>query len=285
MENSAKSEPRVKRIEALFGPLGALVAGRDESLFLSAAMAPAQFRDDLMVLYAFKTEITRVPFMVSEPMLGEIRLQWWREVLDQAYSGGPVRAYEVSTPLAALIAQHGLKRAPFETFLEALGPFLGDEPAPDLETLADQVAGIEQPILELAGAIAGTEIDAAPAAQMIGLTHLAMSLPRHAAQGRNVLPLDLLRETEADPHALFRGDYDARMAKAFGLLLHAAETRRQNLPRIEKSARGALLPAALAATHLKEMASKDFNPFAHAPTAPRFKQQWAAWRFNRTGKV
>lgn len=285
MENSAKSELRLKRIEALFGPLGALVAGRDDSLFLAAAMAPAELRDDLMVLYAFKTEVTRIPFMVSEPMLGEIRLQWWREVIDQAYGDGPVRAHEVSTPLAALMTKHGLDRAPFETFLDSAGQFLGEEPVADIEALAKRAGDVEQPILELAAAITGTHFDAAPIAEMIGLTHLAMSLPRHAAQGRNILPLDILRETDADPHALFRGDYDERMANAFGLLLQAADTRRQTLPRIEKKSRTATLPAAIAATHLKEMARSEFNPFAHAPTAPRFKQQWAAWRFNRTGKI
>jgi phytoene synthase len=50
--------------------------------FAATLFAPEDKRDALVALYSFDFEIKRIPFLVSEPMLGEIRLQWWREALN-----------------------------------------------------------------------------------------------------------------------------------------------------------------------------------------------------------
>ena len=59
----------------------------DYDRYLSALFAPACRREALFALIAFNHEIARIPEAVSEPMLGRIRLQWWREVLEAVYAG------------------------------------------------------------------------------------------------------------------------------------------------------------------------------------------------------
>ena len=76
-------------------PVGALVRRHDRDRFQTALFAPAAHREALFALYAFNYEIARVREIVREPMLGRIRLQWWREAMAAAFAGGPVRRHEV----------------------------------------------------------------------------------------------------------------------------------------------------------------------------------------------
>src|SRR5713101_6422739 len=95
-------------------PLAALVRRHDRDRYQTALFAPADRREALFALYAFNYEIARVREIVTQPMLGEIRLQWWREAVAAAYAGAPPRQHEVVAPLAALIAEHALTRAHFD---------------------------------------------------------------------------------------------------------------------------------------------------------------------------
>jgi phytoene/squalene synthetase len=65
------------------------VRRHDPDRFLAALFAPSAVRERLLALYAFDGEIARIPGMVSEPILGDIRLQWWREALEAAMAGSP----------------------------------------------------------------------------------------------------------------------------------------------------------------------------------------------------
>ncbi|WP_296476865.1 squalene/phytoene synthase family protein [Roseinatronobacter sp.] len=64
--------------------------------------APAQVRAKLWTLFAFNLEIARAPWMTSEPMIAEMRLQFWADVLEEIAAGKPPRAHEVASPLSDL---------------------------------------------------------------------------------------------------------------------------------------------------------------------------------------
>lgn len=86
----------------------ALVERGDPDRFLAAMAAPVAARAVLFPLYAFNLEVARAPWVVSEPMLAEMRLQWWRDTVAEAAAGGKVQAHEVATPLADVIRTHDL---------------------------------------------------------------------------------------------------------------------------------------------------------------------------------
>ena len=67
-------------------------------------------RDALFALYAFNLEIARVRDLAREPMPGEIRLQWWREVLS-GERGGEAAAHPVAAALRETLARHGISLA------------------------------------------------------------------------------------------------------------------------------------------------------------------------------
>jgi phytoene/squalene synthetase len=82
----------------------ALVEAGDPDRFLATMAAPPAARQVLFPLYAFNVEIARAPWVTSEPMIAEMRLQWWRDALEEMAEGRPVRRHEVTVPLAAAIS-------------------------------------------------------------------------------------------------------------------------------------------------------------------------------------
>src|SRR3546814_13598357 len=91
----------------LLSPCGALVERHDPDRYLASLFAPEAQREDLFALYAFNYEVAKTAEVVSEPMIGQIRLQWWRESLAGIYEGR-ARQHEVVQPLAHAVAARAL---------------------------------------------------------------------------------------------------------------------------------------------------------------------------------
>lgn len=77
-----------------------LVRRGDPDRFLATMAAPPPARRILFPLYAFNLEVARAPWMVSEPMIAEMRLQFWRDVVEEMGQGAAPRAHEVAAPLS-----------------------------------------------------------------------------------------------------------------------------------------------------------------------------------------
>jgi phytoene/squalene synthetase len=80
--------------------------------------APPAARQALAVLYAFNLEVARAPWASKEPMIAEMRLQWWRDAIEDL-GRGTVRAHEVMPPLADLVAARGLPLDVFDQMIAA----------------------------------------------------------------------------------------------------------------------------------------------------------------------
>src|SRR5664279_1881901 len=94
-----------------FEHCAALVREADRERYLAALFAPAEHRDALYSLYAFNVEISRVRDLAREPMPGEIRLQWWREML-AGERDGEAAAHPVASSLMATLKRYGFVAAP-----------------------------------------------------------------------------------------------------------------------------------------------------------------------------
>ena len=161
-------------------PVGALLRRHDRDRYQTALFAPAARREALFVLYAFNYEIARVRESVTEPMLGQIRLQWWRETLDAAYAGAAPRAHEVATPLTAAIREFGLSRPPFDRLIDARERDLADAPPATLAALEDYAEATSAGLVRLALEILGIRDAAAPGGgHLAGNTHY-LTFPRFA---------------------------------------------------------------------------------------------------------
>jgi phytoene synthase len=116
--------------------LDALVARVDPDRWLSSRLiGDAAARADVVALYAYDHELGRAPRVASNPLMGEIRLTWWREVLDEAFEDRPVRHHPTAQALAGTIARHGLPRDLLESMIDARYRELDAEPMKLFEAL------------------------------------------------------------------------------------------------------------------------------------------------------
>ncbi|NVO55359.1 squalene/phytoene synthase family protein [Rhodobacteraceae bacterium B1Z28] len=84
----------------------ALVHRADPDRFLAAMAAPVPARAVLFPIYALNVEVARAPWVTQEAMIAEMRLQWWRDALQEIAQGPTVRRHEVVTPLSRVLSPH-----------------------------------------------------------------------------------------------------------------------------------------------------------------------------------
>ena len=80
-----------------------LVERGDPDRFRTVMAAPIEQRPILFALYAFNVEVARAPWVTQETMIAEMRLQFWRDVLEEISAGKAPRRHEVATPLAEIL--------------------------------------------------------------------------------------------------------------------------------------------------------------------------------------
>ncbi|EPX85001.1 squalene/phytoene synthase family protein [Salipiger mucosus] len=86
-----------------------LVERGDPDRFAAAMAAPVEARAVLFPIYAANLEIARAPWLTQESMIAEMRLQWWRDALEEIGAGGQVRRHEVVTPLSRVLDAEGAR--------------------------------------------------------------------------------------------------------------------------------------------------------------------------------
>ncbi|MDX5392794.1 MAG: squalene/phytoene synthase family protein [Caulobacteraceae bacterium] len=124
--------------------LDAMVARVDPDRWLSSRLiADPQTRADVIAIYAYDHELARAPKVASNPLLAEIRLTWWREVLDEVFEGRPVRRHPTAQALEGAVRRHGLARPPLEDMIDARYRELDEAPLSpaEAEDWARQSAG------------------------------------------------------------------------------------------------------------------------------------------------
>lgn len=241
----------------------------DRDRYLSGLFAPADRRPELFALWAFNLEIAKTRESVSEPMLGQIRLQWWRDTIEGIYKGD-VRRHQVVTGLSRAIEAHDLPQDLFQRLVDAREFDLEDEAPTDLTALEAYAEESTAPLNGLALEILGgaTE-DALRAARhgaiAVALTGLLRATPFHAGQGRFYLPADLMKHERVSWGDIRQGRIPPSIANVVAAvaeraLHHVSEARRycRSLP---SSVLPVLLPVALASSDLRKLKRAGYDPF------------------------
>lgn len=264
----------------------ALVRDRDRDRYICDLFAPSHIRQQLFALHAFDIEISRVRDLVSDPMLGEIRLQWWQDALDG--SGGE---HPVAIAIIAAITAAGLPNEAFKRILTARLFDLYDDPMPDMATLEGYAGDTSSAIFQFATLMLaeGRPVGSATAAGHAGvavtivrtLRLLAASPPR----GQTFVPADVLERHRVDRSAISRGEAtpglrpaiaELRMVarKHLALALNAA----RELPRQQQTA---FLPLALVGPALDRMDRAGHHPLDPVGEIAPWRRQLLVWRAAR----
>jgi phytoene synthase len=246
---------------ALANRLAASVRAADPDRYFATLFAPAPQRPFLFALYAFNVEVARVAETVGEPMLGAIRLEWWRET-SEAASKGVARNHDVAHGLAALFAETSVALTEFEALIAARAFDSSSDRLADftaLEAYIDSTSGavmrLAARILE-ANAAARLEPVLREAGLAYGLTGLLRALPFHNRRHKLYLPLDLLSALGVAPEEFFHLEgNDPHLAAAVRQVAlkardHFLAARQARKP---GAALAAMLPAALVPVYLRRL--------------------------------
>lgn len=167
--------------------LAELVRRGDPDRFAATmAMAPA-LRDRLWPLWAFNLEVARAPWVTEQPLIAEMRLQFWADVLDEATP----RAHEVAGPLHALLTPQ--LRLVLGRLVEARRLDIPRERLSELDAyLEDSSAGLMWAAALVAGAPPVAETAFRALGWAMGLANFLRALP--ALQARGWQPIDAAPE-------------------------------------------------------------------------------------------
>ena len=244
--------------------------GHDYDRYLATLMLNGDVRRSATALFAFNLEIARTREIVSEALLGEMRLQFWRDTIDELYNGKRAREHPVAQELGWAIKQHDLPRDPIERLLVARQRDLEDVLPSSVEDLESYVDDTSSVLLELLVHAADPDNPSALEAVghigiAFGLSGLLRAVPFHARQGRLYLPADLLDEAGVDREQVFAGVF----SPALGVVIEAvverararfvqANTHWRDIPRRQRQV---LLVGSLARLYLNRLKACAYNPY------------------------
>lgn len=225
----------------------------DRDRYVAALFAPNSARDDLFAIAALGAELATIPDKVREPMLGEIRLQWWREQLARPLTDGP-SGHPIVDRMRDAITRRRLPEGLLLGLIDARAFELHDAPFPDEAALKTHHAKIDGGLFALAARCLseqGAEQQAIIAGIAFGHARALHRLPRDLAKGRVLLPKTLIERHGVDPHDLLQGRATPEV-----LALHAA---------LRAIATAALRQAAGGLANLPRELFPAFLPLAVAP--------------------
>ena len=252
----------------------------DPDRYFSALFAPATSRRLLLTLYAFNHEIARVAETVRQPMMGEIRLEWWRETLETARSGRP-RDHPLARALAELFVARALPTDLFDAILNARAFDSTPDLFADWLQVEDYCNATSGNLMRLAARILGgddtQDVLAREAGTAYAIAGLIRSLRFHAARHKVYLPQDLLSAVGLMPDQIMAGKFDAKVKAAIAqTALKAHEHfRAARLMKAPRFLLPAFLPTTLVPLYLRRAKRRSFDPLRHSGDVAQHRKQLA----------
>jgi len=266
-----------------------LARNHDFVRYASTLFVPPAERRAMLALYAFNVEITRIRDQVTQPLPGEVRMQWWTDLL-----AGTARGGEEGNPVAAelllALRTYGLPAEPLSRLIDEHEFDLYNDPMPTLAALEGYVHETASALFALAARLLSppsAEIDhlARHAGFALGFVQVIASLPADAARRQLFLPLQFLQEHGSTPEEVFAGKETPKVRAAIDQLLGEARRHLQTaeglLAEVSPGARPAFLPLALVRRDLARLSRADNDPFVPRLQS-RFSILWTLWRAARS---
>ncbi|SDH31530.1 phytoene synthase [Bradyrhizobium sp. Rc2d] len=266
-----------------------LVRSHDFPRYVATLFVPAAERRALLALYAFNAEIVRVRDQVSQPLPGEIRLQWWTDMLS-GHVHGSAEGNPVAAELLRAIRDYDLPVEPLSLLADEHQFDLYNDPMPTMAALEGYLAATSSALFALAARIMAPPSEAAEhlgrhAGLAQGIVQVVANLPRDAAHRQLFLPQQVLASHNCNMEDVFAGKETPSLRAVLDQLAGEARqhltTASSLLPQLPPSVRLAFLPLSQTRADLKRLSKPGRNPFAPQP-ASRLRTLWTLWRASRS---
>jgi 15-cis-phytoene synthase len=278
-------------LDEAFGECLRHVRTLDPDRYYACLFAPREHQPPLFALYAFNAEIARIRDLVSEPMPGEIRHQWWREALS-CQSTESTRTNPVAIALLATLQHFRLPPEPLLALIEARSFDLYDDPMPTWLDLEGYCGETSSALIRLASLILADGEDAG-SAELCGyagvayaMTGLLRAFPLHARRGQCFVPHEVLIACGVSLEDIFAGKESDGLRAALAMMRQRAEghleTLRRRIGELDPRIRPAFYPVCLVQPYLDSMARPDYRPFETRVDFSPLRKLWrighGAWR-------
>jgi phytoene synthase len=250
----------------------------DPDRYFASLFAPAARRPLLFALYAFNHEIARAAEVAREPMMAEIRLQWWREAVAEARNGRP-RAQPVAIGLSELLGRGRISAGALEALIDARADEISSTPFANLPALEAHVAATSGALMQIAAALLDYDADVGEltweAGIAYGLAGIMRAISFHAARNRMLLPLDLLTAEGLTVNDAMSVRHNAGTRNVISRLALAAREHFDRVRRIPipKNVLPAILPASLVPAYLRHLVRQDRDPLRDQGEVSLFRRQ------------
>ena len=281
------SDPAGSRVAATF--CAELVRSHDFARYASTLFVPAPQRRALLAIYAFNVEVSRVHGQVSQPLPGEMRLQWWTDTLAGVGHGG-VEGNPVAAELLLAIQTWRLPVERLSRLIEEHQFDLYNDPMPTMAALEGYINDTSSALFSMAAQIAGQtseEIEhlARHAGLAQGMAQVMASLPLDASRRQLFVPRQVLESHGCGIEDVFAGRETPKLRAPLDHLLGEARghlrTALALLASVAPEVRPVFLPLALVRRDLAQMSRADNDPFAPRSTS-RFGTLWTLWWASRS---
>jgi len=266
-----------------------LVRTHDFVRYASTLFAPAAQRRALLAIYAFNAEISRVRDHISQPLPGEMRLQWWTDMLAGEGHGG-IEGNPVAAELQLAIQDRHLPVERLSRLIDEHQFDLYNDPMPTMAALESYLNDTASALFSLGAGIAGGqsgEIEhlARHAGLAQGMAQVMAALPRDASRRQLFVPLQLLQQHGSGMEEVFAGRQTAKLRAVLDQLVGDAQVHLKTafalLASVPPQVRPVFLPLKLVARELMRMSRADSDPFA-PHVASRLRTLWTLWRAARS---
>jgi 15-cis-phytoene synthase len=264
------------------------VRAHDFERYASTLFVKADRRRALLALYAFNVEISRVREQVSQPLPGEIRLQWWTDMLAGSGHGG-VEGNPVAAELLLAIRTYGLPVEPLSRLIDEHQFDLYNDPMPSMAALESYINDTASALYALGARILGPQSEATDhlarhAGFAQGFVRVIAALPVDALRRQLFVPLQLLESHGSGMEEVFAGKETPQLRAALDQIIGDARAHLKTAFELLASAppelRPLFLPLALLRRDLKRMSRADSDPFTPRVTS-RLRTLWTLWRASK----
>jgi phytoene synthase len=263
----------------------------DFDRYLACLLIPEAKRGAVAALYAFNAELARIRDVIHQALPGEIRLQWWRDLLEGA-GQGDAQANPLAAGLLRAIDEHHLPRAPLVAMTEARIFDLYDDPMGNTAMFEGYAGETASALIQLVALVldAGQAPKASEAAGHAGIAQLVagclMLLPVHRQRHQVYVPGDILAATGLDANAFLKGGDSERIAAALSAFIgfgrdHLARARKAAGGGAINSVSGAFLPVSLAEPVFERTAKLGAAALSTPVQLSPLRRQWRLWRASR----
>ena len=253
----------------------------DYDRFLITLFAQADLREDLFALYAFNHEVAKIREAVSEPMLGEIRLQWWREAIEGIIEQKP-RNHEVVLPLNDTFHKHELSSEIFIKVIDARSADIYGENPKTIEDFEEYLGATSGNLMKIAAHICGERDEevlslAYDLGLVWGLIGTMRAIRYHISLGKLSLPQDLMDEfgvTKRDIMGMESGENIKNLIQALSVSAqNHLDQIKADKKLLSKHVKPIFLLSSLSRSYLAMIKKADYDPFSINEKASMFPRQ------------